>query len=286
MIIHSRQIEHGSSLTLSCDEAASLSVVLGRGGGSMLKAEEPIVGIWVPLRGRLQLTSDGVESVLRTWDVRITEPATHTQAAARGDALWIALVGGAKAWRRVLRAVTDAPMQAPLLVPTCYRADRALRREVIALARASANGKLDAAAIAFIDSIVALQSDFASAIERCPGRTYAKRRHVFLRLQRVRNHLATHCHLELDNDTLARMANYSPWHFIRAFRAAYLETPHAYLIDQRLQRAWELLRNSPLAIAEIAVASGFEDRCSFSRLFRRRFGTTAHAVRRQISNFG
>jgi AraC family transcriptional regulator len=96
----------------------------------------------------------------------------------------------------------------------------------------------------------------------------------------VRNYLAANCHLDIDNERLARMASYSPWHFIRAFRAAYQETPHAYLVDQRLQRARRLLRTSPLAVAEVALASGFENRCAFSRLFRQRFGMTAGALRR------
>src|SRR5262249_44446121 len=84
------------------------------------------------------------------------------------------------------------------------------------------------------------------------------------------------------NDRLARMASYSPWHFIRAFRAAYQQTPHAFLVDQRLQRARRLLRSSHLAVAEIALASGFENRCAFSRLFRQRFGVTAGAMRRSL----
>jgi AraC family transcriptional regulator len=108
----------------------------------------------------------------------------------------------------------------------------------------------------------------------------ALRRRVFLRLQRVRNYLASNCHLDIDNESLARMASYSPWHFIRAFRAAYQETPHAYLVRMRLERARRLLSQSPLAIAEIALASGFENRCAFSRLFRERFGVTAGAMRR------
>ena len=113
--------------------------------------------------------------------------------------------------------------------------------------------------------------------------TYAQPRQVFMRLQRVRNYLAANCHLDIDNDSLARMANYSPWHFIRAFRAAYEETPHAFLVRQRLERARRLLRASPLAIAEIALESGFENRSAFSRLFRQRFGTTAGALRRQAA---
>ena len=173
------------------------------------------------------------------------------------------------------------PLAEPLLLPTWHVADRLLRRRAIALVRAAAAGAAEAALQAVIESLLELQHQHARAIERCPGRTYAQRRQVFLRLQRVRNYVAANCHLEVDNDRLARMASYSPWHFIRAFRAAYLQTPHAFLVDQRLQRACRLLRSSPLAVAEIALASGFENRCAFSRLFRQRFGVTAGALRRR-----
>jgi AraC family transcriptional regulator len=76
------------------------------------------------------------------------------------------------------------------------------------------------------------------------------------------------------------MANYSPSHFIRAFGYVYEETPHAFLIRQRLERARRLLRVSPLAINEIALESGFENASAFSRLFRQRFGITAGAARK------
>jgi AraC family transcriptional regulator len=172
------------------------------------------------------------------------------------------------------------PLTEPLLLPTWHAADHVLRRRVIALVRAVAAGAAQPALQAVLESLLELQNEHAPSIERCPGRTHAQRRQVFLRLQRVRNYLAANCHLDIDNERLARMASYSPWHFIRAFRAAYQETPHAYLVDQRLQRARRLLRTSPLAVAEVALASGFENRCAFSRLFRQRFGMTAGALRR------
>ena len=89
---------------------------------------------------------------------------------------------------------------------------------------------------------------------------------------RVRNYLGAQCHLDIDNDELARMASYSPWHFIRAFRAAYQQTPHAYLVQQRLERARRLLRASPLAIASLMTLSlslrimPFTDSPSFSSM--------------------
>jgi AraC family transcriptional regulator len=59
----------------------------------------------------------------------------------------------------------------------------------------------------------------------------------------------------------------------------YGRTPHVALVAYRLERARELLMRSQLAVAEVALASGFENRCAFSRLFKRRFGVTAISLR-------
>ena len=277
-------LAHGSNLALSLDNrhANDLIKVVGGGRGCVLRIEGPVAGIWIPLRGRLQLqTADG-ECALQPGELRVTEVEPRAQATGRGSAVWIALLGSPQRWKSLLGLSQPVTTMEPMLLPARHAADRGVRRRAIALARAVANGTLDAAVEAMIDSVIDLQAPFAEAIARCPGRTFQQRRQVFLRLQRVRNYLAANCHLELDNSVLARMANYSPWHFIRAFRAAYAQTPHAFLVNVRLQRARELLRSSPLAIAEIAVASGFENRCAFSRLFHQRFGVTAGAMRRSF----
>ncbi|HEY0178811.1 MAG TPA: AraC family transcriptional regulator [Dokdonella sp.] len=278
------QVAHGGSLELTEKSlanagAAALAVVVGGGRGGVLRVEAPLAGLWMPLRGRLQFGLS-TDSVLHTGELRVAEAEPRVHAVGRGNALWIAVLGTGAAWRGALGALLEIPTPEPLLLPARHAADRALRRSGVALARAAADGSSAAAVEVVIDRVLALQQPFEDAIARCPGRTYAQRRQVFVRLQRVRNYLAANCHLDIDNEALARMASYSPWHFIRAFRAAYQETPHAYLVRQRLERARRLLRASPLAIAEVALASGFENRCAFSRLFRQHFGTTAGAVRR------
>jgi AraC family transcriptional regulator len=285
--IQSHQLAHGSNLALSLsrpDGQNSLQKIVGGGRGCVLRVEGPVAGIWIPLRGRVQLLTTEGECTLQPGELRVTEPETRVQAIGRGNAVWLALLGSPAQWRAVLRSAQPIATMDPILLPSRHVASRDLRRRAVALARAMANGSLDAATSAVIGSVVDLQSEFAEAISRCPGRTFAQRRHVFLRLQRVRNYLASNCHLELNNLALARMANYSPWHFIRAFRAAYDETPHAFLVDLRLQRARELLKTSPLAIAKVALASGFENRCAFSRLFHQRFGVTAGMMRRQFKD--
>jgi AraC-like DNA-binding protein len=68
---------------------------------------------------------------------------------------------------------------------------------------------------------------------------------------------------------LAARAGISPFHFIRAFRAAFGCTPHQYLRTRRIERAKELLVTTPLPVTEICDQIGFQSLGSFSSLFRR-----------------
>lgn len=80
---------------------------------------------------------------------------------------------------------------------------------------------------------------------------------------------------------LAARARLSPFHFIRAFRAAYGATPHQYLRRQRIERAKELLVTTPVSITEICDRIGFQSLGSFSFLFRRLTGETPAQFRAQ-----
>lgn len=270
-------LNQGVRLTLQRDDLDTPMMLVGGGRGTSVRIEGPVAGVWLPLRGRLQLATGDSESAHHRGEVRVISTDAGARATGRGQALWLALIGAPGVWRDVLGA---GPMRDSGLLPALHKTDHAGLRRALDLARATRDGS-ETAWEAILDEIGAMQARFDEMIARCPGRTWTQRRHVFLRLQRVREHLACNCHLDLDNAALARIASYSPWHFIRAFHATYRETPHAFLVRQRLQRAQQLLRSSPLAIGEIALACGFENRCAFSRLFRKRFGTTASAMRRR-----
>ena len=66
------------------------------------------------------------------------------------------------------------------------------------------------------------------------------------RLRRARDQMDREYALALDVPALARTALMSPAHFIRRFREAYSETPYAYLMTRRIERAKALLRRGDL----------------------------------------
>jgi AraC-like DNA-binding protein len=83
----------------------------------------------------------------------------------------------------------------------------------------------------------------------------------------------------LDVAELAQAAGMSPAHFSRAFRTAFGESPHAYLLTRRLERAAALLRNTDNSVADICIAVGLTSIGSFTTSFKRMFGATPTAYR-------
>jgi len=86
----------------------------------------------------------------------------------------------------------------------------------------------------------------------------------------------------LDVDDLARAAGLSRAHFSREFRSAFGESPHAYLLTRRLERAAALLRTTDRSVAEICLDVGLRSVGSFTTSFGRSFGMSPTAYRRSF----
>jgi len=78
---------------------------------------------------------------------------------------------------------------------------------------------------------------------------------------------------------LARAAGLSPAHFSREFRRTFGETPHAYLLTRRLERAAALLRGTDHSIAEICFSVGLQSVGSFTSSFTRTYRMSPSAYR-------
>src|SRR5712664_249449 len=80
-------------------------------------------------------------------------------------------------------------------------------------------------------------------------------------------------------DDLAQAAGLSRAHFSREFRRAFGESPHAYLLTRRLERAAALLRTTDNSVAEVCLAVGLQSIGSFTTSFKRAYGLTPTAYR-------
>jgi AraC family transcriptional regulator len=99
------------------------------------------------------------------------------------------------------------------------------------------------------------------------------------RLRRVDEYVRTHFHTDLAIADLAREAAMSPYHFCRAFKASMGVTPHQYVLEHRVEAAKRLLRTTPMALAEVALAVGFASQSHLTGQFQSRVGATPAAYR-------
>jgi AraC-like DNA-binding protein len=80
-------------------------------------------------------------------------------------------------------------------------------------------------------------------------------------------------------EDLARAAGLSKAHFSREFRRAFGDSPHAYLLTRRLERAAALLRATDRSVADICLSVGLRSIGSFTTSFTRAFGLSPTAYR-------
>jgi len=83
----------------------------------------------------------------------------------------------------------------------------------------------------------------------------------------------------LDVDDMARAAGLSRAHFSREFRRAFGESPHAYLLTRRLERAAALLRLTDRSVADVCFSVGLQSVGSFTTSFTRTYGVSPLAYR-------
>lgn len=80
-------------------------------------------------------------------------------------------------------------------------------------------------------------------------------------------------------DDLAREAGLSRAHFSTEFRRVFGDSPHAYLLTRRLERAAALLRDTDRSVAVICMDVGLSSVGSFTTSFARMFGRTPTGYR-------
>src|SRR3954447_2635370 len=83
----------------------------------------------------------------------------------------------------------------------------------------------------------------------------------------------------LDVAELAAAAGLSRAHFSREFHRAFGESPHAYLLTRRLERAAALLRTTDRSVADVCLSVGLQSIGSFTTSFKRMYGTSPTAYR-------
>ena len=109
--------------------------------------------------------------------------------------------------------------------------------------------------------------DYFSALQRALDPAPPPRREPNRRLARAAEYIDDNYTQPLKLDDICAAANLSASYLVRAFKARYGMTPHAYMVNRRIEFSRAQLRRGR-AIAEVAAAAGFADQAHLQRAFR------------------
>ena len=102
------------------------------------------------------------------------------------------------------------------------------------------------------------------------------------RLRRVVELVYARIEDEVTLDELAESAGLSTAHFSQAFHKSTGESPHRFVLRQRVERAKEMLRAADLRVLDVAVACGFKTQQHFARVFRQMCGASPTEYRQEF----
>jgi AraC family transcriptional regulator len=98
-------------------------------------------------------------------------------------------------------------------------------------------------------------------------------------LVKVLDYINDHLDQEIKLADLAALLDMSQFHFSHLFKQAIGTSPYQYLLQQRIERAKQLLQQTERSIMDIAFACGFNSHSHLSKQFRQMTGTTPKAYR-------
>lgn len=94
------------------------------------------------------------------------------------------------------------------------------------------------------------------------------------RLKRVTNYIEENISRKISLTDLANEANLSSYHFSRAFKQATGTTPHAYVMQYRVERATCLIRRGNKTLEYISFVTGFSSQSQMTRVFNKVLGVS------------
>jgi AraC family transcriptional regulator len=102
------------------------------------------------------------------------------------------------------------------------------------------------------------------------------------RSRKLLEYIEANLHRQLSLRELAGMVDMNLFHLLRMFKASFGVPPHRYVLERRMRKAKDLLRDSELPISEIAFRCGYAEQSSFARAFVRLTGVYPRSYRKSV----
>lgn len=101
-------------------------------------------------------------------------------------------------------------------------------------------------------------------------------------IHRLEDYVDAHLHHPITLDDMAQALGMGVWTLNRHLRRTLNSTAYAFVVERRIERAKQLLREGGMSLKEVAATAGFSDQAHLTRMFRARLGTTPGKFRSQV----
>lgn len=114
------------------------------------------------------------------------------------------------------------------------------------------------------------------------GKTNTQRA-IIIKLLASKNFIHQYFYQKIKLEQLAKYAGISKYHFVRLFKLCFQQSPLELQDKLRMKKAIELINNPMTKLSDIAYDLGFIDLASFSKKFKKQYGTTPSQYRKMIN---
>ncbi len=133
-----------------------------------------------------------------------------------------------------------------------------------------------------VEELTKEQIGYSKNIETQPAIKRTTKVELFKRTAIAKDYIISNYHQSIHLDTLSRLVQMAPYHFLRTFKYNFKETPYKLITRLRLSEAKKMLINTNISITEISEKVGFQNLCSFTRIFTKYFMQFPSSVRKFI----
>jgi AraC family transcriptional regulator len=127
--------------------------------------------------------------------------------------------------------------------------------------------------------LLKIRGDYKQQIHNFSAIKYSTRQEMLKRISFSTDYILSNPELHFSLDELSGISCLSKFHYLRVFKQIHKITPHQYVLNVRLHKAKQLLKDSPFTASEVGLMCGFDELSSFSRLFKKWMGISPEKFR-------
>ncbi len=171
----------------------------------------------------------------------------------------------------------EGPEQATVdlqIPPVPFFTNRAISQQLDKIKNdpALSPGDLDELLSAIISEFLLVNDDTAKQLTKINAIKKSTQEELYRRLSIALCYMHDNLATQITIEQIAKIAFMNRFHFLRTFKKVYGITPYSFLLQLKLQKAHEWLKNKKQSVTGACYSLGFESIGSFSNLFKDHFG--------------